>query len=355
MVDVCLYTFSDGPSLLWVLVYVDDALIVDNHPDLRARFVRDLGSRFPIEDKDDLSWILNVAVARDRPRRQLTLSQGLYVSDLLQRHDAYISSATTRTFKSPLGAIVLDPSDSPTPGSPEFDAMASKRDTYMAIVGGLLWLANMSRPDLAYAASQLSRFMTNPGPLHFAAAVRVLCYLRDSPRRDLVFSPDHALPLLAHVDSNWEAQFSCTGALLFYFGCPIHWFSKTQRSVSLSSAEAEYFGAMLAAREVLFVRDLLVDLNLRPSGPTLLCSDSKSAVNMSLDPVAFKKTKHIMRAAAFLRDLVAKEAIAMRHVPGDAMLADFLTKAMGPAPFCRLLALLENCASILTKHVSLPI
>ena len=57
-------------------------------------------------------------------------------------------------------------------------------------------------------------------------------------------------------------------------------------------------------------------------------SDSKSAVDMSFDPVAFKNTKHILRAAEFLRDLVRKEVVVMTHVPGTTMLADLLTKAV---------------------------
>ena len=50
------------------------------------------------------------------------------------------------------------------------------------------------------------------------------------------------------------------GCLIFYHGCLFHWFSKMQKSVSLSSAEAEYFGAMMAARDLIFVRDLLIEL-----------------------------------------------------------------------------------------------
>ena len=48
---------------------------------------------------------------------------------------------------------------------------------------------------------------------------------------------------------------------------------------------------------------------------------------MSLDPVAFKRTKHILRAAEFLRDLVAREVITCAHLPGKIMIADVLTKA----------------------------
>ena len=73
---------------------------------------------------------------------------------------------------------------------------------------------------------------------------------------------------------------------MFYHGCVFHWFSKMQRSVSLSSAEAEYFGGMMAARDVIFLRDLLLDLCIPIDAPSVIQSDSKSAIDMSLDPVA---------------------------------------------------------------------
>ena len=62
---------------------------------------------------------------------------------------------------------------------------------------------------------------------------------------------------------------------------------------TLSSAEAEYFGATLAAKEAIWLRELLTDLGLLVPGPTIMWCDSKSAVEMAFDPVAFKKTKHI--------------------------------------------------------------
>ena len=63
----------------------------------------------------------------------------------------------------------------------------------------------------------------------------------------------------------------------------------------------------MAARDVIFLRDLLLDLGVIVDAPSVIQSDSKSAIDMSLDPVAFKKTKHILRAAEFLRDLVARD------------------------------------------------
>ena len=81
-------------------------------------------------------------------------------------------------------------------------------------------------------------------------------------------------------------------------GCLFHWFSKTQRSITLSSAESEFFGCMLALKDTLWIREILSDLNLLLPGPSMMWCDSKSAVAMAFDPVAFKNTKHILRAAS---------------------------------------------------------
>ena len=62
---------------------------------------------------------------------------------------------------------------------------------------------------------------------------------------------------------------------------------------------------MMTARDLIFVRDLLVELGIVLGAPSTIYSDSKSAVDMAFfDPVAFKNTKHILRSAEFLRDLV---------------------------------------------------
>ena len=56
--------------------------------------------------------------------------------------------------------------------------------------------------------------------------------------------------------------------------------------------------------------------------------DSKSAIDMSLDPVAFKKTKHILRHTYELRDRVARQIYAPQFVDTDAQWADILTKGL---------------------------
>ena len=99
---------------------------------------------------------------------------------------------------------------------------------------------------------------------------------------------------------------------------------------------------MLAARDLLFIRELLIELGLRFNKPSTIHCDSKSAVDMAFDPVAFKKTKHILRAAEFLRDLVLRDVVVLTHLSGTLMIADILTKAVARAVFRQLIELLDR-------------
>ena len=89
-----------------------------------------------------------------------------------------------------------------------------------------------------------------------------------------------------YVDSDWATRFSV--CLVFYHGCLFHWFSKMQKSVSLSSAEAEYFGAMMAVRDLIYLRDMLLEFAIALHVPSIIWSDSKSAVAMAFDRRLFQ-------------------------------------------------------------------
>ena len=125
-------------------------------------------------------------------------------------------------------------------------------------------------------------------------------------------------------------------------GCAIHWFAKTQRSVSLSSTEAEFFAAMMAARDGLHMRDVLSDLGCLSPGATIIRSDNKSVIDLALDAIAFKKTKHIMRAAEFLRDLCLRNVFELKWISGESNPADLFTKSMPLATFRALIRILDR-------------
>ena len=136
--------------------------------------------------------------------------------------------------------------------------------------------------------------------------------------------------LEVYSDASWTADNYVSGGAVYYLGVLISWWTRRQKSVSSSSAQAEYFAAALAGREGTYYRDLGEDIQLPITGPTPLKLDSKSAIDLSYDPVAFKKTKHILRAANELRDRVAREVVKPEYVEAAKQRADVLTKPLGP-------------------------
>lgn len=345
-IDVCLFTYRRQSAVLLIVVWVDDCVIADNDPSLRDEFVGWLGKRFPVEDKSELQWILHVQVSRDRNDRSLTLSQRLYVRDLLERYE-YLLEGLTRRFDSPHDATaVLSPDQCPAADSSEHLHMQRHRSDYMSLVGAFLWLANVSRPELTYISSQLARFVSNPAMVHYKAALRVLVYLRGTLDQSLQYTPASESPLRAFVDSDWATRFSVSGGIIEFMGCPIHWLSRSQRSVSMSSTEAEYFACCLLAREILYFRDLLADLGCMQTGPTILLTDNKGVVALSFDPVSFRKTKHILRAAEFVRDLVTRHVLVLKWIPGASNVADLCTKSVALPVFRTLMSLLRRLCDV---------
>jgi len=79
---------------------VDDCVIVGNDTSLRAEFITYLSTKHPTEEKGPLDWVLQVRVERDLPAHTITLSQELYISDLLKRHGKLLDGLT-RQFDSP--------------------------------------------------------------------------------------------------------------------------------------------------------------------------------------------------------------------------------------------------------------
>lgn len=225
--------------------------------------------------------------------------------------------------------------------------MLKHRQDYMSLVGAFLWLANVSKPELAYVAGQLARFGSNPGMIHYRACLRVLIYLRGLSDHALTYRPHQHRALRAFVDSDWGTSWSVSGGVFEYLGCAFHWVSRMQRSISMSTTEAEYFATCLVTREVIYFRNLLQDFGRVQQGPTAVLTDNRGVVALAIDPVAFKKTKHILRAAEYVRDAAFRCIVLVRWVAGKDNVADLCTKPVALAVFRCLMQLFSNLSRVL--------
>ncbi|KAK9880167.1 hypothetical protein WA026_015496 [Henosepilachna vigintioctopunctata] len=115
-------------------------------------------------------------------------------------------------------------------------------------------------------------------------------------------------------------------------GGPITWCSQKQKTTALSTTEAEFVAACEAAKEILWLQQLLLDLGENITSVPLYV-DNQSAIKLISNPVYHKKTKHIDVKFNFIREKVELGVIKLNYIPSNSQLADMLTKALPTQAF----------------------
>ena len=105
-----------------------------------------------------------------------------------------------------------------------------------------------------------------------------------------------------------------------------------QKSISLSSCEAEIVALSEAAKDVVYHRKFFNGLGEDETDPTPLRTDSKSARDVSYNPEQHHRMKHVLRRHFYVRDMVEAFELTVPYVPTDENVADFLTKPYKSAP-----------------------
>lgn len=123
-------------------------------------------------------------------------------------------------------------------------------------------------------------------------------------------------------------------------GGPVTWSSKRQRSVALSTTEAEYMAACEATKEIVWLRQLLHDVNISVDEASKLFVDNQSAIRLIHNPEFHKRTKHIDIRFHFIREQLHNKVIDVQYKCSEEQLADILTKPLLPERFRALRILL---------------
>ena len=228
LADSSLFVYHAGSTVLCLLLYVDDIIIIGSAPTQIAYLISTLSATFDLKDLGPLNYFLGIQITPTK--YGLTLSQTKYASDVLHRFNMHNSKPT----KTPCCLA--------TKLTPDSSLRLSDPSTYRSMVGALHYLT-FTRPDLAFSVHQLCQFMQFPTTTYLEAAKRVLKYVRGTLSHGIYFSLG-PLTLTAFTDVDWVGdpfdRKSTTGFMVFLGPNPISWSSKKQTTVSRSSTEAEY-------------------------------------------------------------------------------------------------------------------
>ena len=309
--------------------HIDDNLISCKSRKVLNQFKKEFLTRFDGTDEGPVTQYLGCEFIRDRTRRTGELRQSAYAQKVLKKFEMW----NCNPVKTPLEAgYRLTKEDCPQ----VVDADLQRK--FRTLTGSIGFLVTMTRPDLAFAYNELSKFVQYPGEKHWECGMRVLQYLRGTYDRGIKWcDPGQAKrhTLQAYVDSDFAAckdtRRSQTGYLVTMNGGPISWRAKRQSAVTLSSAEAEFVAASQCGVEIIYTRALMKGFGYEQKRPTVLWEDNESCRLMALNPVNRERSRHIDTRQHFLRELVKEKVLKVVKVKGTENPSDALTKSV-PSP-----------------------
>lgn len=212
---------------------------------------------------------------------------------------------------------------------------------YRTAVGKLTYAATGTRPDVAFAVSYASRFLSAYSEEHWTMVKRILRYLQGTAKFGLIYDRNdpQGMTLVGYCDSDWGGdkgdRKSTSGYLYLLCGGPVSWSSKKQSTIAVSSTEAEYLAATQATKEALWLRRLLSELGYEQTTPTIIKEDNQGCIKLTKNPVFHARTKHFDIQHHFVREHVEKGNIELEYCPTNEMIADMLTKALARNLFAK--------------------
>ena len=334
--DPCLY--HNATRSQWLCVYIDDILCVSQNMQQSDNLVKELKSRFIVTDCGVPTTFLGIQIVLDRAKRTLTLLQSNMIEALMRRYNLTPKFVST-------------PMDSDAKLTAEDDAHAKPDSSlYRSKVGSMMYLQTSTRPDIAFAVKELSRYLSNPSQAHMAAADRVLHYLHTTRHVGLKYSADVSSELVSFSDADWAGQLdnrrSTSGRVHMINGAAVMWNSRQQRCVSLSSAEAEYVALSETGRDVIWLRRLLAELGSPMPNPTPLFEDNNSAIKWTEDSHSWSRSRHIDTSYHAIRSWCDDKLVAIKKIDTTAQLADLFTKALPLSSHVKFATLVTGTASL---------
>nr|XP_018629201.1 secreted RxLR effector protein 161-like [Nicotiana tomentosiformis] len=168
--------------------------------------------------------------------------------------------------------------------------------SYQKLIGKLLYLT-VTRPDISYALQTLSPFMQTPKKSHIDATICIVRYLKHAPGMGVIMRRRPANALVGFCDSDWAAcpisRIFVSGYLIKFGDSLISCKSKKQHTVSRSSAEAKYKSMAFAVAKIVWLRGLFAELGSPIHQPVIMFSNSKAAMQITVNPIFHERTKHI--------------------------------------------------------------
>ncbi|GJW06059.1 retrotransposon protein, putative, ty1-copia subclass [Tanacetum coccineum] len=328
--EPCVYQKASESNVIFLILYVDDIILMRNHiPNLQS--IKDyLGKCFAMKDLGEATFILGIKIYRDRSKRLTGLGQNAYMDKILKRY---------RMDNSKRGHIPmqerLDLNKTQGASTPE-EVKRMQNVPYASVVGSIMYVVRCTRQDVAFTQNITSRFQQNPGECHWTAVKNILKYLRNTKDMFLVYggNPEAELRVDCYCDAGFETDRddtkSQTGYVFILNGGAVDWKSSKQSTTAMSATEAEYIAASEGAMEAVWIRKFISGLGIVPriNEPIRMFCDNSAALHFANEPGVQKGTRHYHKRYHYVRECIALGEIRFLKVHTDDSLTDPFTNAL---------------------------
>lgn len=237
-----------------------------------------------------------------------------------------------------------------TPAAPgsvlkKHEGEAIRIEDYRSMIGKIMYYATKVGPKIVNAIRELATHMGCPGEEQWKALGHLVGYLKGTKETPaLILKQPLELRCVSFVDASYgnscEGRRSVSGQMHTLGGMLTAYSSRTQKTVSMSSAESEYIAASSAVQEVIFQQMLLGEV-CETIYPGVIYEDNEGAIFLSKNKQVSQRTKHIDLRYHFLRDFTSKsnegcERGRLMKVDGKENYADLMTKNTDGATFAHL-------------------
>ena len=313
---------------IFLILYVDDILLVANNTDLLVETKQLLFSYFDIKDLGKAFYVLGIQILCHKTSVIVRLFQQTYIEFIMKRFNMQSRSSG----KTPIVKGNKFSKDQCPQNDIEGDQMIAV--PYSSVVGSLMYAQVCTHPNIAFVVGVLGRYLSDPSQSHWKTAKKVLRYLQGNKDLMLTYRCTDTLEVVGFSDSDYvvcmDDKKSTSGYIFMMTEGAVSWKSVKQTLTTSSTMKAEYVAYYEASCHAIWLQNFISALEVvhSISRPLKLFYNNSAVISFSRNTGSISRSKHIDVNFFFVKKKVAESLISIEYTPTTTMLLDPLTKGL---------------------------
>jgi hypothetical protein len=277
--EPCVYKMVSGSIVVFMVLYVDDILLIKNNIPMMEVIKSSLKKSFSMKDLGEAAYILGIKIYRDRSKRLIGVSQEAYIDKIL---NGFNMQDSKKCFMSMSHGITLSKKQCPT--NPD-EQERMRVVPYASAIGSIMYVMICTRLDVSYALSATSKYQSNYSDAHWIIVKNIQKYLRRTKEAFLVFGGEEELVVKGYSDASFQIDTDDSKSQSGFVFClnrgAMRWKSSKKDTVADSTTEAKYIATSEAVKEAIWIKNFVSELGIVPSTSSpmdLYCDNSRAIV-----------------------------------------------------------------------------